>query len=397
MKETKELNIPLGPTPEKWELVREGYDPFSERMTLQMGPQHPATHGVLRLELETDGEAVAKIIPHIGYLHRCFEKVAENVTWPQVIPYCDRMDYLASMNMSLGYCLAVEQLMGIEVNDRVQTLRVMMCELNRIASHCVALGTYSLDIGAWTPLLYLFQAREHILDIFEEISGGRLLFNYIRIGGLAHDVPNDGWTQKVLDFCDFFEPKIKELNDLLSYNKIFIERTAHVGVMSQEVAVQYGITGPNLRATGFDYDMRRDAPYSGYEHYEFEPAIGKGEKGQPGDCWDRYIVRVLEMAESVKIIRQAVKRLPDGDVKEKVPKSFNKMPVGEVYCSTEAPRGEVGFYVVSDGTKIPYRVKARSGAYCSVASIPAFSCGGLIADLVAIVASVDIVLGEVDR
>ncbi len=396
MSQTNELNIPLGPTPEKWELIAKGVDPFGERMTLQMGPQHPATHGVLRLELQTDGEAITAITPHIGYLHRCFEKVAESVTYPQVIPYTERMDYLAGMNMALGYVLAVEKLLGIEVNQRVQTLRVMVCELNRIASHCVALGTFGLDIGAWTPLLYLFQEREHILDLLEELSGARMLFNYIRIGGLAHDIPN-GWVDKVREFCDYMDPKMPELDDLLSYNKIYIERLANVGVMSQEVAVQYGVTGPNLRATGFDYDMRRDAPYSGYENYEFEPQIGRGEQGTPGDCWDRWIVRVREIRESLKIIRQACDRLPDGDVKETVPKSLKKMPEGEVYVSTEAPRGELGIYLVSDGSTKPYRVKARSGAYCAISALPAFAVGGLIADLVAIVASIDIVLGEVDR
>jgi len=396
MMETKELNIPLGMTPERWEKFNLVSRASGERMTLQMGPQHPATHGVLRLELETDGEVVTKVTPYIGYLHRCFEKMAESVTYPQIIPYADRMDYLSSMNMELGYVLAVEKLMGIEVNERVQTLRVLVCELNRIGSHCVALGTYGLDLGAWTPLLYLFQAREHILDLLEELSGARMLFNYIRIGGLANDLPN-GWTDKVREFCDFMAPKIPELNDLLSYNKIFIERTANVGVMSPEVAIAYGVTGPNLRASGVDWDMRRDAPYSGYENYEFEPQLGRGEFGQVGDCWDRYIVRVREMDESLKIIRQALDRLPDGDVKEKIPRSFGKMPVGEVYISTEAPRGELGIYLVSDGTNKPYRVKARSGAYCAVSALPAFSVGVLIADLVAIVASIDIVLGEVDR
>jgi len=396
MKQTNELNIPLGITSERWEKLEGIAQASGERMTLQMGPQHPATHGVLRLELETDGEVVTKVTPYIGYLHRCFEKVAESVTYPQIIPYADRMDYLSSMNMALGYVLAVEKLMGIEVNERVQTLRVLVCELNRIGSHCVALGTYGLDLGAWTPLLYLFQAREHILDLLEELTGARLLYNYIRIGGLAHDIPN-GWTDKVREYCDFMDPKIPELNDLLSYNKIFIERTANVGVMSPEVAIAYGVTGPNLRASGVDWDMRRDAPYSGYENYEFEPQLGRGEFGQVGDCWDRYIVRVREMGESLKIIRQALDRLPDGDVKEKIPRSFGKMPVGEVYISTEAPRGELGIYLVSDGTNKPYRVKARSGAYCAVSALPAFSVGVLIADLVAIVASIDIVLGEVDR
>ncbi|MFH1734531.1 MAG: NADH-quinone oxidoreductase subunit D [bacterium] len=396
MSETKEIHIPLGPSPEKWDLLSKGIDPFGDQMILQMGPQHPATHGVLRLELKTDGEVVTKITPYIGYLHRCFEKVAESVTYPQVIPYTERMDYLAGMNMALSYVLAVEKLREIEVNDRVETLRVLVCELNRIASHCVAIGTFALDIGAWTPLLYLFQVREHILDLLEELSGARMLFNYIRIGGLAHDIPT-GWIDKVREFCTYMDPKIPELNGLLSYNKIYIERLAHVGVMSQDVALQYGITGPNLRATGFDYDMRRDAPYSGYEKYDFQPQIGAGEQGTPGDCWDRYIVRVREMEESLKIIRQACDRMPEGDVKETIPKSLRKMPEGEVYVTTEAPRGELGIYLVSDGTDKPYRVKARSGAYCSVAAVPAISLGGLIADLVAIVASIDIVLGEVDR
>ncbi|MCX6639503.1 MAG: NADH-quinone oxidoreductase subunit D [bacterium] len=365
-------------------------------MTLQMGPQHPATHGVLRLELQTDGEIVTQITPYIGYLHRCFEKIAESVSYPQVIPYVDRMDYLSSMNMSLGYALNVEKLMGIQVNERIQTIRVLVCEMNRIASHCVAIATYGLDIGAWTPLLFLFQEREHILDLFEELCGGRLLFNYIRIGGLSHDIP-PGWTDKVLQFCDYMIPKIPELNELLSFNKIFIERTANVGVMSSKLAIAYGITGPNLRATGVDYDMRRDEPYSGYQNYQFKPAIGRGEQGQPGDCWDRYIVRVREIEESLKIMKQAIARLPEGDVKEQMPKNFNKMPIGDSFVRTEAPRGELGIYLVSDGTKKPYRVKARSGAYCSISALPAFATGCLIADLVAIVASIDIVLGEVDR
>jgi NADH-quinone oxidoreductase subunit D len=366
-------------------------------MILNMGPQHPATHGVLRLELETDGEAVVSVRPHIGYLHRCFEKIAEKVTWPQIVPYADRMDYCAAMNMGLGYVLAAEKVLGIEVNDRVQTIRVMCAELNRIASHLIALATNGLDIGAWTPLLYLFQHREHILDLLEEISGARLLYNYIWIGGLAHDL-TPGWTDKALEFCDYFEPKIVELDNLLSFNKIFVERMGNVGIMTPEIAVAYGVTGPNLRATGVKWDLRKDEPYSGYEKYDFEIPIGTGEKGTaPGDCWDRYIVRVREMAESVKIIRQAVQRLPEGDVKEKIPRNFNKVAAGEGYMRTEAPRGELGFYVVSDGTKSPYRLKARSGCFTVVSSLPAFTAGQLIADVVATVASIDIVLGEVDR
>jgi NADH-quinone oxidoreductase subunit D len=365
-------------------------------MTLQMGPQHPATHGVLRLELQTDGEIVTSVTPYIGYLHRCFEKISESVSWSQVVPYTDRMDYCASMNMSLGYALAAEKVMGIEVNERVKTIRVMVAELNRIASHLIALATNSLDIGAWTPFLLLFQEREHVLDLLEELSGGRLLYNYIWIGGLSYDLP-DGWTTKVREFCDYLEPKFKELNNLLSYNKIFIERNANVGVMTPEIAVAYGVTGPNLRATGMNWDLRKNDPYSGYETYDFDIPVGFTGPAVPGDCWNRYMVRIREMGESVKIIRQAVDRLPDGDVKEKIPRNFNKVPIGDCYVRTEAPRGELGYYVVSNGTKNPYRVKARSGAYCAISALPAFATGILIGDMVAIVASIDIVLGEVDR
>lgn len=396
MKEISELNLALGPSAEKWELLRQSSDPLGERMTLQMGPQHPATHGVLRLELETDGEAVTKITPYIGYLHRCFEKVAENVSYPQIVPYADRIDYLGAMNMALGYALTVEKLMGIEVNERVKTIRVACAELNRIASHAVALGTMALDIGAWTPFLLLFQEREHILDLLEELSGGRLLYNYIWIGGLAYDLPS-GWPDRAREFCDYFEPKIIELNELLSTNKIYIERTANVGILPPDVAIAYGVTGPNLRGSGVKWDIRMDEPYSGYENYDFEIPIGRGEMGHAGDCWDRYMVRVREMGESVKIIRQAMDRLPEGDVKEKIPKSFNKMPIGELYMRTEAPRGEIGFYLVSDGKKNPYRLKVRSSGFTAISALPAFAQGGLIADLVAIVASIDIVLGEVDR
>jgi NADH-quinone oxidoreductase subunit D len=395
MTEIKELNIPLGPMHNLQELAASG-DSLGERLTLQMGPQHPATHGVLRLELETDGEIVTKVTPYIGYLHRCFEKISEKISWPQIVPYTDRMDYLAAMNMELGYVLAVEKIMGIEVNERVKTIRVMVNELNRIGSHLLALATNSLDIGAWTPFLLLFQEREHILDLLEELSGGRLLYNYIWIGGLSYDLP-DGWTNKVREFCDYIEPKFKELNDLLSYNKIFIERNANVGVMTPEIAVAYGVTGPNLRACGVKWDLRKNEPYSGYENYDFDVPVGTDEVGVPGDCWNRYMVRIREMGQAVKIIRQTIDRLPEGDVKEKIPRNFNKIPTGDCYVRTEAPRGELGFYIVSDGTKNPYRVKARSGAFTAVSSLPAFATGILIGDMVAIIASIDIVLGEVDR
>jgi len=367
----------------------------TDEMTLNMGPQHPSTHGVLRVILKTDGEIIKDAKPFIGYLHRCFEKHAENVQWQMVIPFTDRMDYLASMNNNFGYVIGVEKLMCIEVNERVEYLRIITAELNRIASHLIALGTYGLDIGAFTPFLHMFREREHILDLFEEICGARLLYNFMWVGGLSHDAP-DGWAQKVLEFCDYFDPKVKDYNDLLSFNKIFIERTADVGVIPPEVGISYGVSGPSLRGSGVDFDLRKNESYSVYDRFEFNTAVGEGLKGTVGDCWDRYWVRILEMEESIKIIRQAVKDLPDGDVKEKIPKIV-KVPKGEIYQRTETPRGELGYFIVSEGDKVPYRVKVRSPAFCNLSVLQAIAPGVMIADLVAIIGSLDIVLGEIDR
>lgn len=400
MNDIHDMNIPLGPTPGKLEdALAHVEDVHGERMTLQMGPQHPATHGVLRLELQTDGELVISATPHIGYLHRCFEKMCENSTWPQTIPYADRLDYCASMNNALGLALACEKLFGIEVSERVQTIRVLVAELNRLASHMIALATYGLDIGAWTPFLYLFQQREHILDLFDELSGSRLLYNYIWIGGLAHDLP-DGWLEKVREFLRYMQPKIPELNTLLSYNKIFLERTGKVAVIPVEVAIDYGVTGPNLRGSGMKWDLRKNDPYSGYETYDFEIPVGKGEAGALGDCFDRYMVRVWEMEQSLRLIQQAVERLEKmsaDDVRAAVPKSYAKVPVGEVYFRTESPKGELGFYVVSDGKAKPYRLKCRAPSFCTLSVIPRIAPGLFIADMVALVGSIDVVLGEVDR
>lgn len=400
MNDIHDMNIPLGPTLGKIdEALAHVEDVHGERMTLQMGPQHPATHGVLRLELQTDGELVISATPHIGYLHRCFEKMCENSTWPQTIPYADRLDYCASMNNALGLALACEKLFGIEVSERVRTIRVLVAELNRMASHMIALATYGLDIGAWTPFLYLFQQREHILDLFDELSGGRLLYNYIWIGGLAHDLP-DGWLGKVREFLQYMQPKIPELNTLLSYNKIFLERTGRVAVIPVEVAIDYGVTGPNLRGSGMKWDLRKNDPYSGYETYDFEIPVGSGEAGTVGDCFDRYMVRVWEMEQSLRIVQQAVERLekmPADDVRAAVPKSYAKVPVGEVYFRTESPKGELGFYVVSDGKAKPYRLKCRAPSFCTLSVIPRIAPGLFIADMVALVGSIDVVLGEVDR
>jgi len=370
-------------------------DYSGEIMTLNMGPQHPSTHGVLRLELKTDGEVVHEAIPHIGYLHRCFEKHAENVEYPGVVPFADRMDYVAAMNNELGYVLAVEKLMGIQVNDRVRYLRIIMAELNRIASHLLAAGTYGLDMGSWTPFLHCFRDRETILDLFEETCGARLLYNYNWIGGLMHDVL-PGFEKRVIDFLDRFEPLVQDLNRLLSYNYIFIKRTANVGILTPETAISFGVTGPNLRGSGVAFDVRRDEPYLGYDEFDFEVVVGKGEFGPVGSCFDRYMVRIREVLESCKIIRQAVARLKPGDVHESIPKRI-KPPAGEVYMRTECPRGELGFYIVSDGSTKPYRVKVKSPCFTAMSAFKEISRGAMIADIVAIVGSLDIVLGEIDR
>lgn len=386
-----------GPEVTYAEPVEAGNGLKTQEMVVNMGPQHPSTHGVLRMELTLNGEIVTRAIPHIGYLHRCFEKHCEEMNdYAKVIPYVDRMDYVAAMNNEHGYAIAMERLMGIEVNDRVACIRVIMAELQRIASHLLAVGTFGLDIGAFTPFLYCFIEREKILDIFEKASGARLLYNYIWIGGLMNDVPADFKTDTA-DFVKTFRPKIKELNDLLSNNKIFIDRTANVGVLPGKVAINYGVSGPSLRGSGVNWDLRRDDPYSIYDRFEFDVIVGKGETGTLGDCWDRYIVRVREMEESLKIIAQALDQMPDkGDVQESVPKKV-RPPAGEIYCRTETPRGELGYYIISDKSTTPFRVKARAPSFVNLSVLPAISVGAMVADMVAIIGSIDIVLGEVDR
>ena len=366
-----------------------------EEMVLNMGPQHPSTHGVLRLELETDGEIVRNVTPHIGYLHRCFEKHAEKVDYPGVIPFCDRMDYIASMNNSLGYALAVEKLMALEVNERVKTLRVLVAELNRIASHLLSIGTYAMDIGSLTPFLHCFREREKILDLFEWLCGARLLYNYNWVGGVSHDIP-DGFPAKTREFLGQFEPVIAELDELLSYNKIFLERTANVGIISQEQALSHNVTGPNLRGSGIAWDLRKEEPYCGYETYDFEVPVGLGEYGPLGSCWDRYYVRVREMEQSLRLIRQALDRLPEGDVQEHIPRRVRPAK-SEIYDRTETPRGELGYYVISDGGLIPFRVKVKSPCFTVLSLLPAIARGGMVADIIAIIGSIDIVMGEVDR
>jgi NADH-quinone oxidoreductase subunit D len=384
--------------PEDWAFDAQDLD--TDEMVLNMGPQHPSTHGVLRLELRTDGEVVRAIRPQIGYLHRCFEKHCENVDYPGVIPYTDRLDYVAAMGNSLGFALAVEKLMGIEVSPYVQTVRVIMAELQRIASHCVAVGTYGMDMGAFTPFLHLLRDREKILDLFEWTCGARLLYNYNWVGGLSHDLP-DGFVRACRDFLREYDAITHpELLELLIGNKIFIKRTAEVGVLDPAVAISFDITGPNLRGSGVPRDLRKDAPYSGYELYDFEVCVGQGQFGPVGSCFDRNLVRALEMKESARIVAQALDRLEKlekTDVKEKVPKRI-KPPKGEIYYRSEAPRGQLGFYVVSDGAGvIPYRVKCKSPCFTAIAVMPILARGMFIADIVALIGSMDVVLGEIDR
>ena len=367
----------------------------TEHMVLNMGPQHPSTHGVLRLELELEGEIIKKVIPHIGYLHRCFEKHAEAMSYPQVVPYTDRMDYLASMYNEFGYAVAVEKLLGIQVPERVDYIRVIMGELQRIASHLVALGTYGMDIGAFTPFLYCFRDREKILNLFEITCGARLLYNYIWVGGLSHDIHPD-FIRLTKEFITYFRPNIKELNDLLTNNKIFIDRTANVGILPKETAINFGISGPNLRASGFKWDLRKDDTYSVYNKFDFDIPIGEGLMGTVGDCWDRYYVRILEMEQSLRIIEQAIDQIPEGDVASAIPKRI-KPPVGQVYSRVENPRGELGYFIMSNGSTNPFRVKVKGPSFVHLGVMNELCKGYMVADIIAILGSIDIVLGEVDR
>ena len=286
-----------------------------DEMILNMGPQHPSTHGVLRLKIHTDGDIVSYIEPHLGYLHRCFEKHCENLSYEQCIPFTDRCDYLAAMHMNHGFAIAVEKLMDVQIPERVEYIRIIISEFQRIASHLMAIGTFGLDVGGITPFTWCFRDRERILDLFEYLCGARLLYNYIWIGGVSHDLPI-GFVSRAEEFLNYFEKQIPEYNEILTTNKIFIERTADIGVIPAEVAINYGITGPNLRASGFSFDLRKDEPYSIYDRFDFDVITGEGKMGTIGDCWDRYYMRILELTESVKIIRQALKSIPKGDVHE---------------------------------------------------------------------------------
>jgi NADH-quinone oxidoreductase subunit D len=368
--------------------------PTEERLS-NMGPQHPSTHGVLRVILRTDGEVVVNAKPDVGYLHRGLEKIGERVTYAQFMPFTDRLDYLAAMNCNCAWAWSVEKLAGIEVPERAEYLRVVVSELNRISSHLIAFGAFTADMGAFTPFLYGIRERERVNDLFEEICGQRLTYNYARIGGVSGDAP-PGWFKRVREFLDDFEPKIDEYNELISYNKIFVHRLANVAVVSPEEAVAYGLTGPNLRGSGVPFDLRKDEPYSVYPRFSFKVCVGTGERGTLGDCFDRYMVRIDEMRESAGILRQALDQIPDGPVMAKVPRLF-KPAAGEIYFRAENPRGETGFFVISDGTVNPYRVKIRAPSFVSMNIFEKVTRGLMISDIPAVIASLDIILPEIDR
>jgi NADH-quinone oxidoreductase subunit D len=362
----------------------------STELVLNMGPQHPSTHGVLRVVLKLDGEKVLGLDCVIGYLHRGVEKIGENRTYAMFAPYTDRMDYVASVSNGLGYCLAVEKLIGVEAPARAQYIRVIMTELCRIASHDVWLGTHALDLGAMTPVFYAFRDREEILKIFEKYCGARLTTHAFRIGGCQYET-YDGFEQEVKAFCDFVTPKIEEYEALLSGNRIWIERTRNVGILNGEDCIALGVTGPVLRASGVKWDLRKAQPYSSYEKFDFDIPVGTN-----GDTYDRYLVRIAEMKQSVRIIRQAVEGIPEGPIMAKVPKVL-KPPVGEVYVSIEAPKGELGYFIVSDGSTQPYRMRVRPPSFVNLQALDKMCRGQLIADVVAVIGTLDIVLGEVDR
>ncbi len=388
-------------------------DVRTDELLVNMGPQHPSTHGVLRLVLKTDGEIVTHVEPHIGYLHRCAEKIGENLTPRQWIPYTDRMDYLAAMNMNLGWSLCVEKLLQYELPEKARHLRVIIAELGRIASHLVGMGAYGLDLGTFSPFLYAFREREKILNLFEEACGARLTNSYITPGGATADLP-PGWLEKCEAFLDQFEPVIAEYHALLTTNAIFIQRTAGIGVMSAEMAIDYGCTGPVLRGSGVDHDLRRDGEerYTEmYDGYAFEVIVQKDgryprDHDYPpvppeavlGDCWHRFYVRMLEVVQAIDIIRQGIEfyRSAEGDWGHPI-KLNAKLPKGEVYLETECPRGQMGFYLVSDGSAIPWRVRARSSCFCNLSVTEELCQGCLLADVPAIVGSLDIVMGEIDR
>ncbi|SFI66309.1 NADH-quinone oxidoreductase subunit D [Thermoflavimicrobium dichotomicum] len=362
----------------------------TEEMLLNVGPQHPSTHGVLRLVVKIDGEIIQDAEPVIGYLHRGTEKLAEDLNYTQIIPYTDRMDYLSAMTNNYAICHATETLMELEIPERAEFLRVIVMELNRVASHLVWLGTYLLDIGAMSPFLYCFRDREQILNLFNELCGARLTYNYMRVGGVKWDAP-PGWLDKVKEFVKYMRNQMPEYHGLISGNEIFIQRTRGIGIVTQEMAISYGLSGANLRCTGVKWDLRKNQPYSIYDRFDFDVPVGK-----TGDLYDKYHCRMQEIIESLKIVEQAVEGFPEGgSTMAKVPRVL-RVPEGEVYVGIESPRGELGCHIVSKGKDKPWRLKFRRPSFYNLQILPALLKGQNIANLVAILGGIDIVLGEVD-
>lgn len=387
----------------------------SETLELNLGPHHPSTHGVFRAMVELDGEIVLDVIPHLGYLHRGYEKTCENKHYHQVIPLAERCDYMGASSNSLAFCLCVEKILGVQVPERAQVIRVMIAELSRIFSHLFWLGTHGHDVGAMTPLFYCLREREEIMNLFELSAGGRLMPNYLRIGGLVRDL-EEGFTDRLSDFTDHFDQRVDDYETLLTKNAIYVDRTKGIGILSLEDAIALGASGPMVRASGLAWDVRKREPYSGYQNYDFDVPVETG-----CDVYSRYLVRVAEMRQSNRILKQALERLPEGQIRTKMPgvifppqeEIYSKMeslihhfmlvveglkpPVGEYYQCIESPRGELGCYIVSDGGAKPYRLKWRAPAFVNLQTLAKMSRGSFFADLIAILSSVDIVLAEVDR
>jgi NADH-quinone oxidoreductase subunit D len=398
----------------------EGYqqtteDLVGEKLVLNMGPSHPATHGVLRLILELDGEEITKADPDVGFLHRGDEKIAENMQYNQFVPYTDRLDYLAPLANNVAYALAVEKLMGWELPARGQTVRTICCELARISAHLLGIGAYAMDVGAMTVFLYTFTQRETVYNLSEQLTGARFTTSYTRVGGQTRDVP-EGFIEALSKFCDEVLPCIDEVDTLLTRNKIFLDRTRDVGVISKKDAIDWGLSGPNLRGSGIEHDLRKANPYLDYERFDFDIPIGS-----VGDCFDRYLIRMEEMRQSVRIIRQCIADMPDGPVnvvntkdmlpqKDRVLMSMEELihhfilvtegidaPEGEVYFGAENPKGELGFYIHSKGGGVPYRLKIRSPSFINLSILPELLKGSMMSDTVAILGSLDFVMGECDR
>jgi len=416
MATSREIEIPdsFTRTAKSLETIDES-ELLGEKLTINMGPSHPATHGVLRIVLELDGEVITKATPDIGYLHRGDEKIAENMQYNQFVPYTDRLDYLAPLSNNVAYALAVEKLLGWELPPRGKAIRVICCEMARISAHLLGLGAFAMDVGAMTVFLYTFTEREKLYDLIELLTGARFTTSYTRIGGQTRDLP-DGFLAALNNFLDEFVPQLDEVDRLLTRNPIFVNRTKDLGVISKEDAINYGITGPNLRGSGIDYDVRKAKPYIDYQKYDFDIPIGT-----VGDVFDRYLVRIEEMRQSVKILHQAIKNLPSGSIHFSDPKNYPpykpdvllKMeelihhfiihtegvdaPAGEVYFGAENPKGELGFYIHSKGGGVPYRLKIRAPSFVNLSILPKILLGHMMSDVVAVLGSLDFVMGECDR